>query len=463
MHTIKKAKTFGKSGLMWLIVLLLSAMSTHAAQADELPDLNIELVENISPNPAVVNEGTTTKFRAHLYKKGTKDEIFPPGTSVNWSCVWTKKDQEAQVANPTNVSFNPSSTGHNDITTMSASFAAVGSYEIRVNVRASNDAWPAPKYVEVRTSVSLTVKDVVVTFSPATLRTGYWTDKKEKDIVNDVTATVRPASATSQVTVAVKTGKDTDNMDLDNNVSISDVVPDTAGGKIAFKLRGTGASTAKKPDGSYKKGGNTLVEGQVGGVSKGSMRIVVVVPASIKKPYPNYHGAVTGINVALNQKTTPSDYSVPAPARSLVTSYTVDLKVAVLDQFGDALDDLYAGAAVQERFPDLPPPADSTSLRPINQKLATDGSYTDPSGRFYPGTPPHYYVADDRTPEDQKEIADWIAGKFGKSLLRTETDPLTIDVFVAGHLLSPSTVRSHNSTAATPTTPGTLIIEWRDK
>ena len=361
----KQTNTFRGFNLIFLVFLFVGIVSSQAAKAVTPPakvappDLDVEIVNAIKPNPALIGEGTTTELRAHLYKKGTKEEIFPDGTSVNWSCT-----------NWANASFNPASTGHNQVTTMSASFPNAKSYTLTVKATAANSNWTTTP-IEKTIAVTITVSDVTVTFSPATLRTGYWADGK-KDIFTNVTATVTPARAADKVTIQPKSGTDTDGQTLDENVRISDTTSNTTTGLVTFKLRGTGASTAKGSNGSFKTNGNTIVEGLFNSVGKGSMRVCVVVPASIQRPTPPFDADVTGVNTAINGFTSPAVYvgpNMPLPNSSvnLVTLWATFQTITVLDQFEQGLDSIYNGAQVNEYS------------MPINQTISS-GTYLDPVG-----------------------------------------------------------------------------------
>jgi hypothetical protein len=125
------------------------------------------------------------------------------------------------------------------------------------------------------------------------------------------------------------------------------------------------------------------------------MQAVVIVPSDYQNPVPgnepyvaSFDGVVSGRNVVMDEDSIPPDYGVPdGNTASLRTLYTTNLTVTVLDQFGQALDSMYASSPVTEtgvgRITNLNNMQVTETLGTevsINQSLTAQGTYTDPVG-----------------------------------------------------------------------------------
>lgn len=101
--------------------------------------------------------------------------------------------------------------------------------------------------------------------------------------------------------------------------------------------------------------------------------VLVVVPRAIATPHPQPQGPVTPVNHVADRQTSPK-YTGPLGANEvhLWTIYGHWLTIAVNDQFGDRLDNVYAGVKVEEY--------DGGNWRYIFQNMTSNGTYQDPVG-----------------------------------------------------------------------------------
>lgn len=425
----RSAKQRSKVAQMWLwsvLCAMLCVVGANGAHAINTPELKIEVKE--SPQPIVVGETATAKFSAYFVDKATQKEIYPPGVTISWTCPWTQLGSGAQNTNTTNVSFNSPSTAANDVTVMSASFGTVGDYSVRVRATASSNDWTPDTSTTAATTVTVSVKDVIVALDVGKDKTGYWADGT-KDIFQTGNATIRPASKLNGLTVGLKTGTGYNN----SNVTITE--KSKANGKITFEWRGTAGSTIQVVNGKKVPDTITQIEARCNGVAKDSKEVVVVVPKSIKKPYPQLNNQEADVkNVGINSTTIPSTNLPPSWGYLLVTLYQRIIEVSVLDQFGESLDSIYNGASVTEDI--------GIGEVAINQQIQ-GGKYPDPIAVVRPGIAKYDIVNPGSSyPDDGKEVYEnWLKGIPGFSPLPTNPPheiTMTVVVFVAGHQIDSS-------------------------
>jgi len=133
--------------------------------------------------------------------------------------------------------------------------------------------------------------------------------------------------------------------------------------------------TAKNPvDGiamgtpASSPGGDEFLSASLAGGSPIEAPIIVVIPASIAAPHPQFPpAAITLQNVVATPLSCPA-YIPPPGDVGLFTDATTLLTIQVNDQFGKPLDGLYTGAAVLYNGLSL------------NSPLTEAGTYTDPVG-----------------------------------------------------------------------------------
>jgi hypothetical protein len=139
-------------------------------------------------------------------------------------------------------------------------------------------------------------------------------------------------------------------------------------GGFTFDLVGAGRSNAK--------GDMSILAFHKGSELAWLYPVSVVVPGAIGAPHPQVdkeHGAVVGENRALNNETSPvwAETFLPGDVK-LVTVYLHWLSVPVVDQFGEGIGGLYAGAKVEEKI--------RGAWYNVNQTLKNDSTYRDPVG-----------------------------------------------------------------------------------
>ncbi len=284
---------------------------------------------------------------------------------------------------------------------------------------------------------------IKVTFSPSPVKTGYRTDVDPSPIKVTVTATVDPKSETKNITFA-KEGVD--------RFSYTDVSRDESKGEIKLEVKGT------SPTDPLKRGGDsTLVAKDKDGNKVGEVKVIVKIPKRIGTPHPTFDGTVTGENLAVNSSTTPPEAQVAPPLKALATYYRTPLTITVWDQFGAALDGLYAGAPVEERL------ASGTRFFPMNVKMSASGTYVDSVGFGYLKTitidgQTGVEVADGSTPAGKDRILQW-ATQDPPLPLTAHDDTTDLDVRIGGHVLDPAPAINHRRMISTNPPPH-LKVEW---
>ncbi|HQU45548.1 MAG TPA: hypothetical protein PK867_22235, partial [Pirellulales bacterium] len=217
-----------------------------------------------------------------------------------------------------------------------------------------------------KSSASATFTAVSIAFSNNPIKTGRTGSVPQnpcgiKDfvILTKVVVAVPPASAVVNVTVSVSTGGQSSATIVSQQVS-------TEAGTIAVTLKGTEETPKEEPD------GDIYLQANVAGAVCKQVPIIVLAPYSVV-PRSDGPTKVQGVNLASNACTVPA-YSGPLPQGwvHLWTSYGIQQKISVLDQFEKPLDAMYNGAPVFER-------GAFTPWIPINVTVS-GGSYSDDVG-----------------------------------------------------------------------------------
>jgi hypothetical protein len=231
-------------------------------------------------------------------------------------------------------------------------------------------------------SASASETAVAVSFAPTSVRTGF---TKPTNTIKPVSAvaTVTPKSEASNVTIT-HTGAD--------RVAILITKIDTTAGTISFTMTGTSATAANAPT------GDETIVGQVVGENTGSMKVIVVVPTTVSQPAGTVSQNVTPVNMALSTTTVPS-VSCPAGYVDLATEYNATpTTITVKDQFGKALDSIYAGVQVYEAYKQTN--GSLGTYNNLNVYLSGSGTYSDIIGFSVFDSPAQQVLADSQAAKD---------------------------------------------------------------
>jgi len=243
-----------------------------------------------------------------------------------------------------------------------------------------------------------------------------------------VMATITPKDVAGSVTFGT---------DIPERATVSEVSRSDAGGSQNVILKASGASMTP----ASAPGGDARIIARFGSVEIASAQVIVIIPAAIHRPCPQYEGVVEGINLVTDSTTSPSTHGLPPGyVRVLLGYYHTVLTITVDDQFGNVLHPIYAGAQVTE----------SGGL-PINQVISPSGTYSDPVGVINtiidviaenpPGTP-------------NPVIATLLSMPIDPVVSASLSGSITIEV--DGHTLGPG-IENRKITA---TAPNQLMIEW---
>ena len=195
--------------------------------------------------------------------------------------------------------------------------------------------------------------------------------------------------------------------------------------------------------GSSSKSGDEWLVPDVSGSNKPMAPIVVVVPSKIATPYPTLNTTpVTPVNRALDATTSPGAPGLQPGQVYLATIYAVYLTIHVVDQFGDSLDQLYAGAPITE------------GGYAINQNMSSSGTYSDPVGQGPQRDNGPVVVSANST-----DATQWVSTNYTYrvAIPSQVNPPQNIPVEVAGVSLNPSVVNRIVSSAP----PNKLAIQWK--
>lgn len=190
-----------------------------------------------------------------------------------------------------------------------------------------------------------------------------------------ITATVEPASQTSNVTVKVSKGSD--------KLSVKNINP--GNGTITFQVEGIGMEGSKAEK-------DCTFEAEVDGKPAATADVTVVVPKKLTQSKGTFYTK----NIQANSGTTPAQPKTPGPLlATLETFYGFPVTVTVMDRFGNPIVDpnnphLYLAAPVFEAF--IVKGA-TYKPAPINLKISASSDYVDPVGfqvweKSFFGAPP---------------------------------------------------------------------------
>ena len=264
---------------------------------------------------------------------------------------------------------------------------------------------------------------VSVGFSPSSIRTGF---TKPTNTIKPVSAvaTVVPANMAGNVTIT-HTGAD--------RVAISITKVDTTAGTISFTMTGTSGTAANAPT------GDETIVGQVRDENTGSLKVIIVVPTTVSQTKQTVGPTnCPGVNRVRDANSVPPalpDSSCPAGKEHLYTDYNMPpVTITVKDQFGIALDSIYAGVKVYEAYPTQG--GTFSTPGPLNVSLSSSGTYQDTLG------------VSQRSPDPS--LFEVLTGSAAAVAWPTQptlpiNDPvaftLTFQITVGGFSLSPSLVR----------------------
>jgi GT2 family glycosyltransferase len=266
--------------------------------------------------------------------------IFPPGEPV-WSIL--EQPEGSTVPNP------PAGSATASITPTHG-----GTYRIEARCGTSFDTFNV-----IRIKVSFVTNPV---------RTGFTIQFQGANVIRKgipqlVEAKVEPASAVESIDFKPG-GPNPGRILIENVVRQAD-------GTVFFYVKGRDDTPANKPN------GDTTVDALCDETVIASVQAIVIIPKAIAKPYPQAAGALDPQNLGINRETSPAAYDVPPTKVRLITAWIQWLPIAVNDQFGIRLHNMYSGAKVEER-------ADDGNWYTINQPMSSAGLYLDPVFAFEP-------------------------------------------------------------------------------
>ncbi|MFA7160397.1 MAG: hypothetical protein WC299_13945 [Kiritimatiellia bacterium] len=166
---------------------------------------------------------------------------------------------------------------------------------------------------------------------------------------------------------------------------------------------------------------------------------VVLKPAAIHSPHPQFNGNVAGQNRALDSTTSPSAM-VGAGNVLLISLYITYQTITVDDQFGNTLNAIFSGSPVTEY-----------GGVAINQLMTAAGTYSDPVGNgIIAGVVP----AENPPGTPNPVIAVFLASPVPPAPASTVVQNIPVEV--GGHSLNPAVV----SRQVTTSPPNNLQIVW---
>jgi hypothetical protein len=293
--------------------------------------------------------------------------------------------------------------------------------------------------------------EVTVSFDTDPVKTGYEANDDgtcKEPLQRHVYATVSPASARDDITFTIAQEQDDERVELSEPEEFDD-------DQWEFDVGGLSATPSNKED------GDTTIQAIYKGKVVGQVQAIVQVPDKIGKPHDQPSGTVPFTNFGMNLGTSPAGFEIIDPNKvRLITYYVQWLTIAVVDQFGQPLEDAYAGQSVFEIGGD-------NDWHTINQALDNDGTYQDPVG-VNANMVANGQFAD--VAKDGTEHTAWknmqefdvngvtILANSRVALETREYDPVSVTVRIAGHVLSEGVV--DRRTVATY--PDTIEIVWPD-
>lgn len=259
-----------------------------------------------------------------------------------------------------------------------------------------------------------------VEFSVSQLQVGFsLTEAGQVDPANPlgkktVTATVKPVTLANTLQIV--------DSSTSKRITITVGSRDPINGKVIFTVAGTQMTPS-----TASPLGDTTVVAKNGAVSYAQMRVVVIVPYSIKSVIPDPISiVVAGKNLAVNSETSPAyagieGQNVPVGQKALRTYYQIIQTVQVVDQFGKPLDDTYKNSPVIE------------SIGNINQPLSSSGTYQDPVGQGQSRIQDGNIVI---VPSGGTNVQKWeaqVEEGYGPVPAEEDHGSVAVGVYVAGH------------------------------
>lgn len=201
---------------------------------------------------------------------------------------------------------------------------------------------------------------VRVTFDPDPVRTGFTIPVAQSTITRPATATVVPAELTNDIEISLDGPTAAE-------VAIQNLARDAAAGRITFDVKGLAATPAAFP------GGRTTIQAKCQGHLVGGGRAIVHVPTDIHTPHPAIDADATPVNFLADNGTSPTwANKLLGTQCALITHWSHLMTIRVDDQWGNALNDLYTGAHIEELF--------GPHWWYIHLDLSANGTYQDPVG-----------------------------------------------------------------------------------
>jgi hypothetical protein len=112
---------------------------------------------------------------------------------------------------------------------------------------------------------------------------------------------------------------------------------------VILEVEGVTQTPAQSPD------GDTEVRALYKGRTLETEKVLVVVPAAIHSPHPEFIGTATIASEALDAHTSMAMIHTPDGYKAMTYTYLACLTITVDDQFGNTIHPIYEGAAVTEQ------------------------------------------------------------------------------------------------------------------
>ena len=367
----------------------------------------------------------------YLYAADPGDQSYYEGESVTLPIMARDNEGDTLSYAVSGLPAGLALSGAEIVGTVADSAVSANPYNIVVTVTNTLDQIATVAF-------AMNVADYTVTFGTGTVKTGYLigADGKPAPLANPVYVQGWISDPTKLMNLQLEITGQADRVKLG---AIS--VKDGPGGLLptfSFRVDGLSATPSNAP------GGDTAVEVLDGLDIVASVNVVVVIPAGIGKHPELKATKIAPENITLTSTSSPGWATTDPKVAVLVTAYVYNLKVPVVDQFGNALNDIYVGAAVGE--------SSGGTVYPINQAIMAGGNYTDPVFPYQGKA----LIADSTTVAAKKEIADW--PKDAKLDIPAGSGTQKIPVTVGGHPLNPAI----KGRKVTWTADGTVTIEWPD-
>jgi hypothetical protein len=348
----------------------------------------------LTPGASVGPMGGTAQFQAMEQRQDCRGTVFGPYNRTADSS-WSSSNASVFMVNGGLVSCLQPGSG-----TLMAQFQGTV-YGQHCNAILITQRPTGPVTV-----VSVTIQKAGGSALPSPLRVGISAttlDNQAHDRSQQLQAVVTPADQAANVVIVP-----------DDFGKLTGTRGQVSNGVIQFSIVGKVKSTNR---------GDRQIKALISGSLIASAPVSVVVPDKIATPHDTAGSGVMIENRALNETTSPALADIPSDQFALVTVYIRNLTIAVTDQFGDSIGDIYTGAEITERL------ANSVTPVKLNQSLTTSSTYTDPVGGF-----PRSGIV---IPANDPRINTWPSQPKIPAPSGTNTNPQTFSVFVDGFRLNP--------------------------